>query len=136
MTLNTYGHVIAELADAEKVSAEELIRRARASIRPIDDAEHRDRNSRETRKPRAVAGRSDESPLPDSNRRPLPYHGSALPTELRGQKTCKSASRRRSVRELARRPYCADTARGAKIGTAAAAGGDERGGKRVHRGPV
>jgi hypothetical protein len=26
-----------------------------------------------------------ESPLPDSNRRPLPYHGSALPTELRGQ---------------------------------------------------
>src|SRR4051794_30131092 len=79
MTLNTYGHVIAELADAEKVSAEELIRRARASIRPIDDAEHRDRNSRETRKPRAVAGRSDESPLPDSNRRPLPYH------EVRGR---------------------------------------------------
>ena len=33
------------------------------------------------------------SPLTDSNRRPLPYHGSALPTELRGQKTCKSASR-------------------------------------------
>ncbi len=26
------------------------------------------------------------SPLPDSNRRPLPYHGSALPTELRGQR--------------------------------------------------
>jgi death-on-curing protein len=25
-----------------------------------------------------------ESPLPDSNRRPLPYHGSALPAELRG----------------------------------------------------
>jgi hypothetical protein len=25
------------------------------------------------------------SPLPDSNRRPLPYHGSALPAELRGQ---------------------------------------------------
>jgi hypothetical protein len=25
------------------------------------------------------------SPLPDSNRRPLPYHGSALPTELRGR---------------------------------------------------
>jgi L-amino acid N-acyltransferase len=25
------------------------------------------------------------SPLTDSNRRPLPYHGSALPTELRGQ---------------------------------------------------
>jgi hypothetical protein len=28
----------------------------------------------------------DESPLPDSNRRPLPYHGSALPTELRGRR--------------------------------------------------
>jgi hypothetical protein len=27
-----------------------------------------------------------ESPLPDSNRRPLPYHGSALPTELRGRR--------------------------------------------------
>src|SRR3954451_4209104 len=26
-----------------------------------------------------------ESPLSDSNRRPLPYHGSALPTELRGR---------------------------------------------------
>ena len=25
------------------------------------------------------------SPLPDLNRRPLPYHGSALPTELRGR---------------------------------------------------
>src|SRR5262249_60378434 len=25
------------------------------------------------------------SPAPDSNRRPLPYHGSALPTELAGQ---------------------------------------------------
>src|SRR3954452_12113717 len=28
---------------------------------------------------------ADESPAPDSNRRPLPYHGSALPTELAGQ---------------------------------------------------
>src|SRR4051812_46846746 len=27
-----------------------------------------------------------KSPLPDSNRRPLPYHGSALPTELRGRR--------------------------------------------------
>ena len=26
-----------------------------------------------------------ESPLSDSNRRPLPYHGSALPAELRGR---------------------------------------------------
>jgi hypothetical protein len=35
MTLNTYGHVIAELAEAEKVSAEDLIREAREKIRPI-----------------------------------------------------------------------------------------------------
>jgi hypothetical protein len=34
-TLDTYGHVIDELVDAEKVSAEEEIRRARAKIRPI-----------------------------------------------------------------------------------------------------
>ena len=27
-----------------------------------------------------------QSPLPDSNRRPPPYHGGALPTELRGQR--------------------------------------------------
>src|SRR5580765_964448 len=27
-----------------------------------------------------------QSPLPDSNRRPPPYHGGALPTELRGRK--------------------------------------------------
>ncbi len=26
-----------------------------------------------------------QSPLPELNRRPLPYHGSALPTELRGR---------------------------------------------------
>ena len=30
------------------------------------------------------SARLRKSPLPDSNRRPLPYHGSALPTELRG----------------------------------------------------
>jgi hypothetical protein len=29
------------------------------------------------------------SPLPDSNRRPLPYHGSALPTELRGRRPAR-----------------------------------------------
>src|SRR3954469_11437438 len=32
----------------------------------------------------ALERQTDKSPLPDSNRRPLPYHGSALPTELRG----------------------------------------------------
>jgi Polyphosphate kinase 2 (PPK2) len=32
-----------------------------------------------------------ESPLTDSNRRPLPYHGSALPAELRGRTEERSA---------------------------------------------
>jgi hypothetical protein len=41
MTLNTYGRVIAELAEAEKTSAEELIRQARAEIRPIPAHEPR-----------------------------------------------------------------------------------------------
>src|SRR3954454_196583 len=42
-----------------------------------------------------------ESPLTDSNRRPLPYHGSALPTELRGrarvQGSAYAASRRSAM---------------------------------------
>jgi hypothetical protein len=33
-----------------------------------------------------------ESPLTDSNRRPLPYHGSALPAELRGRRRERIAS--------------------------------------------
>src|ERR1700751_992957 len=33
-----------------------------------------------------------QSPLSDSNRRPLPYHGSALPAELRGRPREPSAS--------------------------------------------
>src|SRR5713226_6772048 len=36
-----------------------------------------------------------QSPLTDSNRRPLPYHGSALPTELRGR-SAKDSNRVRS----------------------------------------
>ena len=36
--------------------------------------------------------RQEASPLPDLNRRPLPYHGSALPTELRGRSTRVSLS--------------------------------------------
>src|SRR5215471_8614582 len=32
------------------------------------------------------------SPLTDLNRRPLPYHGSALPTELRGRKAHRIAT--------------------------------------------
>jgi hypothetical protein len=66
-----------------------------------------------------------------------PYHGSALPTELRGQKTCKSASRPCPTRGFASRPYCRDPARGARIDTAGApAGDDARLGERVHRGQV
>src|SRR5262249_4147277 len=34
---------------------------------------------------RRARGPAPASPLTDSNPRPLPYHGSALPTELRGQ---------------------------------------------------
>ena len=37
------------------------------------------------------------SPLTDSNRRPLPYHGSALPTELRGQPAQDSGRPRRAT---------------------------------------
>jgi len=33
--MSTYGHVIDELAEAEKVSAEDETRRARGEIRPI-----------------------------------------------------------------------------------------------------
>ena len=32
------------------------------------------------------------SPLTESNRRPSPYHGDALPSELRGRLTCAFSS--------------------------------------------
>ena len=41
------------------------------------------------------------SPLTDSNRRPLPYHGSALPTELRGQGPARIAGRAPGRRRVA-----------------------------------
>src|SRR3954464_11248663 len=46
------------------------------------------------------------SPLTDLNRRPLPYHGSALPTELRGRSPTSLAEQARcsSVRCVASRP--------------------------------
>src|SRR6266516_1911682 len=45
-----------------------------------------------------------ESPLTDSNRRPPPYHGGALPTELRGRATILGALRgfRRRAQSAAR----------------------------------
>jgi hypothetical protein len=42
---------------------------------------HRIRSAKE----KTALQRGFSSPLTDSNRRPLPYHGSALPTELRGR---------------------------------------------------
>ena len=51
--------------------------------------------------PRARPG----SPLTDSNRRPLPYHGSALPTELRGQGPARIAG---AARRPPRTPSRAD----------------------------
>ncbi len=45
-------------------------------------------NERETGQGHSPTPRLGErwSPVPDSNRRPLPYHGSALPTELTGRR--------------------------------------------------
>src|SRR5690606_9501852 len=43
------------------------------------------RGAREGSLPHDASGATHPwSPVPDSNRRPLPYHGSALPTELTG----------------------------------------------------
>jgi hypothetical protein len=65
-----------------------------------------------------------------------PYHGSALPTELRGRKTCKCASHSRPKRLRASRPCCRDTARGAIVATARGAlAGEERSEEPVHAEP-
>src|SRR5256885_6217432 len=55
---------------------------------PILTARHRLQRGTPSRNP---------SPAPDSNRRPLPYHGSALPTELAGrrEKDCSATPRER-----------------------------------------
>jgi integrase len=70
MTLATYGHVIEELDAAEKHSAEDLIRQARAKF-------VRTTFARVVRQPSARKEKrleKPESPLTDSNRRPPPYH--------------------------------------------------------------
>ncbi len=51
-----------------------------------------------------------ESPVADSNRRPRPYHGRALPTELTGHSThritaCKWGEKDSNLRRLSRRFY-------------------------------
>ena len=45
------------------------------------------------RRAERARGPAPGSPLTDSNRRPLPYHGSALPTELRGRGPARIAAR-------------------------------------------
>jgi hypothetical protein len=52
---------------------------------------------RENRAFRSLERCTPKSPLPDSNRRPLPYHGSALPTELRGRAPPKTRQARGSL---------------------------------------
>ncbi len=81
MALTTYGHVIEELEGTEKQVPEEVIRRARDEL--VRTTFARDRGSR--RAPKEKSLQIAESPLTDSNRRPPPYHGGALPTELRGR---------------------------------------------------
>ena len=94
LTLSTYGHVIDELEDAPRVPAEDAIRAARVARVSLVCHGRRRRDAcatgPENAKTPGCAGASVRSPLPDSNRRPLPYHGSALPTELRGRSACKS----------------------------------------------
>ena len=81
MTLATYGHVIEELDTAERHSAEDLIREARAKSVRATFAQ----TKRRPRTPNAKSLQKAKSPLTDSNRRPPPYHGGALPAELRGR---------------------------------------------------
>jgi integrase len=81
MTLNTYGHVIAELAEAERVSAEELIRQTGAeSIRPISGPRSEEDVSAETSMNEKTPPERGlrEWAMVDSNHRPLPYQRSAL----------------------------------------------------------
>ena len=80
MTLNTYGHVIAELAEAEKVSAEELILEARQKIRPISGPQsQKDVRAGTSMNEKTPPQRgSDEWAIQDSNLGPLPYQRSAL----------------------------------------------------------
>ena len=51
----------------------------------------------------AAPGRSVQSPLTESNRRPSPYHGDALPTELRGREPDEDTRPRGARGQLDRR---------------------------------
>jgi integrase len=78
---DTYAHVIAELRGTRPVPVETAIDRARrrpASTKRPQNAPSRpskraSRKARSTKKA-PISGAFPESPLPDSNRRPLPYH--------------------------------------------------------------
>ncbi len=76
--LSTYAHVIAELRGAEKVSAEEQIQAARDPHAQTDTAQKRPTSPGGPQTHHSF-GSTTGSPESDSNRRPLPYHGSALP---------------------------------------------------------
>jgi integrase len=80
--LSTYAHVIAELRGSEKVSADEQIRDARVRVLRTNTAQIRPTAAEgsQTHHPEQLSfGSTTKSPESDSNRRPLPYHGSALP---------------------------------------------------------
>ena len=72
--LDTYGHVFDELKSKDTISAEELIRNARAATVNFSSTNTEDEEPSKHESPA-----NDESPLTDSNRRPPPYHGGALP---------------------------------------------------------
>ena len=70
--------------DRRARSADAFPREHRSSMRAASTYPFRTSPSRQNPSPTAKS-LHPESPLPDSNRKPLPYHGSALPTELRGR---------------------------------------------------
>jgi integrase len=78
MALATYGHVIEELEGAEKLPAEEVIRRARDELVRTKFAREGKRRSTNNIESLQIP----KSPLTDSNRRPPPYH-SALSRDER-----------------------------------------------------
>ena len=96
---STYAHVIVELRGTGTVSAEKLILAARnGHILVTCKAKPTTPPSNHRPEIPCLHG-NRPSPLPDSNRRPPPYHGGALPTELRGRRPeCSRRGRRYNAR--------------------------------------
>src|SRR4029077_2417694 len=69
---------------------------------------------------------SPPSPLTDSNRRPLPYHGSALPTELRGRSRKRLAEPGRAAALVTSTSSSSVGSHADPSGRAARRGGDTR----------